>query len=134
MKKDPSNPFGASIKVEDELKLVQRHYIDPSTGEKKLSALNIVNEEGNWSDWRKTISSQVLSKQTPELAKKQLGIAYDIRKEFDELSSLTNPAVKQKLLNSFADDCDAAAVHLKAAALPRQRVSRHTAISRDAGE
>ena len=121
MKKDPSNPFGASIKVEDELKLVQRHYIDPSTGEKKLSALNIVNEEGNWSDWRKTISSQVLSKQTPELAKKQLGIAYDIRKEeFDELSSLTNPAVKQKLLNSFADDCDAAAVHLKAAALPRQ--------------
>lgn len=121
MKKDPSNPFGASIKVEDELKLVQRHYIDPVTGEKKLSALNIVNEEGNWSDWRKTISSQVLSKQTPELAKKQLGIAYDIRKEeFDELSSLTNPAVKQKLLNSFADDCDAAAVHLKAAALPRQ--------------
>ena len=121
MKTDPSNPFGASIKSEDELKLVQRHYIDPVTGEKKLSALNIVNEEGNWSDWRKTISSQVLSKQTPELAKKQLGIAYDIRKEeFDELTSLTNPAVKQKLLNSFADDCDAAAVHLKAAALPRQ--------------
>ncbi len=35
--------------------------------------------------------------------------------------SLTNPTVKKALLKSFADDCDAAAVHLQAAALPRQR-------------
>lgn len=29
--------------------------------------------------------------------------------------------MKKALLKSFADDCDAAAVHLQAAALPRQR-------------
>lgn len=35
--------------------------------------------------------------------------------------SLTNPTVKKALLKSFADDCDSAAVHLQAAALPRQK-------------
>jgi hypothetical protein len=33
---------------------------------------------------------------------------------------LTNPVVRQKMLDEFADSSDAAAVHLKAAALPRQ--------------
>ena len=61
-------------------------------------------------------------KQPTALAKRQLDLAFDIKKEeFDEIMSLTNPAVKKRLLLSFADDCDAAAVHLKAAALPRQR-------------
>ncbi|MDO5397631.1 MAG: winged helix-turn-helix transcriptional regulator, partial [bacterium] len=41
--------------------------------------------------------------------------------EFDEICSLTNPTVKKALLKSFADDCDSAAVHLQAAALPRQK-------------
>lgn len=31
------------------------------------------------------------------------------------------PTVKKALLKSFADDCDSAAVHLQAAALPRQK-------------
>ena len=35
--------------------------------------------------------------------------------------SLTNPTVKKKLLQSFSDDCDSAAVHLQAASLPRQK-------------
>lgn len=118
---DPTNPFGASIKDDDSLIRAQRHYIDEN-GEKQLSSLNIVNEEGNWGDWSKTLSSQFLSKQTPSLAQKQLKEAYDIRKdEFDEINSLTNPVVKKKLLDSFADDCDAAAVHLKGASMPRQR-------------
>ena len=118
---DPTNPFGASIKDDDALIRAQRHYIDKN-GEKQLSCLNIVNEEGNWGDWSKTLSSQFLSKQTPSLAQKQLKEAYDIRKEeFDEINSLTNPVVKKKLLDSFADDCDAAAVHLKGASMPRQR-------------
>jgi DNA-binding CsgD family transcriptional regulator len=112
MKDDPDNPFGSTVR--------QKHYVDKD-GNKKLSALNIVNEEGDWGEWSKSISSQVLSKQTTDLAKKQLGLAYDAKKdEFDELSSLTNPVVKRKLLDSFADDSDSAAVHLKAAALPRQ--------------
>ena len=47
--------------------------------------------------------------------------AADKQSEFDEICSLTNPTVKKVLLKSFADDCDAAAVHLQAAALPRQK-------------
>ena len=55
-------------------------------------------------------------------AKKQLNLAAaDKQSEFDEICSLTNPTVKKALLKSFADDCDAAAVHLQAAALPRQK-------------
>ena len=34
--------------------------------------------------------------------------------------SISNAAVRKNLLNSFADNCDSAACHLKAAALPRQ--------------
>jgi hypothetical protein len=79
-------------------------------------------EEGSWGTWSKTLSSQVLSKQLPSLAKKQLGLAYDEKqKEFDEIMALTNPAVRKKLLDDFSDDCDSSAVHLKAAALPRQQ-------------
>lgn len=112
---DQDNPFGAVIKAGG-----QHHYLDDK-GSSQLSAINIVNEEGDWSKWSKTISSQVLSKQTPALAKKQLDLAFASKKaEFDEIMSLTNPAVKKKLLESFSDDCDSSAVHLKAAALPRQ--------------
>lgn len=118
---DPANPFGATIKEEEKLIRAQRHYIGKD-GKEHLSALNIVNEEGNWGDWAKTLSSQFLAKQRPELIKSQLKEAYDIRKdEFDEIGLMTNPAVKQKLYSSFADDCDAAAVHLKGASMPRQR-------------
>lgn len=120
MKEDPDNPFGATIRQDDELVLAQRHYTDKN-GKLQQSALNIIYEEGNWNDWSKSLSSQFLSKQFPSLAKKQLGLAYDVKKdEFDEIMSLTNPAVKKKLLESFADDCDSSAVHLKGAALPRQ--------------
>ena len=109
---DMDNPFGATVK--------QRHYQD-SKGKDQLSSINIVNEEGEWRDkWSKSLSSQMLSKQSPALAKQQLETAYNIKKEeFEVISSLTNPAVKKRLLDSFADDCDSAAVHLKAAALPR---------------
>jgi len=118
---DPNNPFGATIKNDSELIRAQRHYIG-ADGEEHLSALNIVNEEGNWGDWAKTLSSQFLGKQQPSLIRSQLKEAYDIRKdEFDEISQLTNPEVRKKLFASFADDCDAAAVHLKGASMPRQR-------------
>ena len=120
LKDDPDNPFGATIKVKDGITVGQRHYIDKD-GNEKLSPINIVNEEGDWSTWSKSISSQVLSKQSPSLAKKQLGLAYDIQKEeYDDIMKLTNPVIKKKLLMDFADGCDAAAVDLKAAALPRQ--------------
>lgn len=112
MKDDLDNPFGTVVR--------QKHYID-ADGKKQLSALNIVNEEGSWGEWSKSISSQVLSKQSPALAKKQLDLAINLkREEFEEISSLTNPVIKKALLKEFADGADAAAVHLKAAALPRQ--------------
>jgi DNA-binding CsgD family transcriptional regulator len=63
----------------------------------------------------------MLSKQSTTLAKKQLNLDYTSRQEeFDEISSISQPVVKQKLLESFAENCDSAAVHLSAAALPRQ--------------
>lgn len=112
MKDDPENPFGATIR--------QKTYIGKD-GKEHLSALNIVNEEGDWNTWKKTLSSQMLSKQSTALAKKQLKLVYDIKKEeFDEICSLKNPVIKKCLLDKFADNCDSSAVHLKAAGLPRQ--------------
>lgn len=108
-----ADSFGATIKR-------QREYTDKD-GNLKQSAINIVNEEGDWQNWKKTLSSQMLSKQSKELAEKQLGLRYENKvSDYDEIMSLTNPVVKQKLLKSFADECDASAVHLEAAALPRQ--------------
>lgn len=119
--KDPSNPFGASLKSEDQLTMVQRHYTD-ADGNTHLSPLNIVNEEGAWGEWKKSLASQMLSKQDPQLAKRQLSLAYDFKKqEFDDIMALDNPVVQKKLLESFADKCDSDAVDLKAAALPRQK-------------
>lgn len=118
---DPDNPFGASIKrFDDQLIRAQRHYKDKD-GNEQLSALNIVYEEGDWSKWSKSLASQMLSKQNPSLAKKQLDLSHNIAKdEFDEIMSLTNPTVRASLLNKFADQCDSDATHLQAAALPRQ--------------
>lgn len=98
-------------------------YTDPVTGKKQsLSLINKRAEEGDWGEWSKTLPSQFLSKQSLSLIKKQLGLATaDKQSEFDEICSLTNPTVKKTLLKSFADDCDSAAVHLQAAALPRQK-------------
>lgn len=120
MKPDPANRFGATIRDDDKLTLAQRHYIDKD-GNEQLSALNIVNEEGNWSDWGKTLSSQFLSKQSPALAKQQLQLKEGVAKdELKDIMELTNPVVKTKLLDEFASKCDADAAHLSAAALPRQ--------------
>jgi DNA-binding transcriptional regulator YiaG len=114
MKDDPENPFGAMIS--------RQIGVVGHDGKKQLtSVMNLVNEEGAWEKWSKTLSSQMLSKQSSKLAKAQLDEAFRRKQdEFDSLKGLTNPAVKKKLLESFADDADSSAVHLKAAALPRQ--------------
>lgn len=116
IKDDPDNPFGSLIKAGG-----QSYYIDKD-GKRQLSLINKRAEEGDWGAWSDKLPSQFLSKQSLHLVKKQLGLAAsDKLAEFDEICSLTNPTVKKTLLKSFADDCDAAAVHLKAAALPRQK-------------
>ena len=57
-----------------------------------------------------------------KLIERQLYLAEQSKQqEFEQICAYTNPTVKKRLLTSFADDCDAAAVHLKAAALPRQK-------------
>lgn len=116
IKSDPDNPFGALIKAGG-----QSYFVDKN-GKRQLSPINKTREEGDWESWADKLPSQFLSKQSHDLAKKQLNLtAADRHAEFDEICSLTNPTVKKVLLKSFADDCDAAAVHLKAAALPRQK-------------
>jgi hypothetical protein len=106
------NPFGSSI---------TKQMLDPK-GMKTVSAINIVNEEGDWNNWSKNLATQMLSKQQPSLAKQQLAKTLESKKqEFEEIQALSNPAIKRKLLKSFSDDVDSSSVHLKAAALPSQR-------------
>lgn len=113
LKSDPENPFGATVR--------QRNYISKD-GKEELSPINIVNDDSDWGKWSKTLSSQFLSKQNPALAKQQLDLTYkQMAQEYDDISKLTNPALKKVLLDSFAEDCDASAVHLKAAGMPRQQ-------------
>lgn len=115
LEKDPELPFGSIVRQ-----------IHGSDG-KVSSALNIVGvkegsgTEGSWDTWSRNLASQVLSKQSPDLAKTQLNVTFQRRtRELDEINSLTNPTVKKKLLLGFADSTDSAAVHLHAASLPRQ--------------
>ena len=115
------NPFGASIKPEE--RGGQRFYKGPD-GEEHLSCINIVNAQGDWGKWSRTISPQMLSKQNYPLVKKQLDLTYQGKmEEYRDICAITNPVIKKKMLASFADDCDASAVHLKATALPGQTQS-----------
>ena len=116
IKEDPDNPFGALIKANGQ------SYYTGKDGKRYLSPINKTREEGDWNEWADKLPSQFLSKQNLSLVKRQLGLAAaDKQAEFDEIMSLTNPTVKKALLKSFSDDCDSAAVHLHAAALPRQK-------------
>lgn len=113
---DTDNPFGTVIKNGGQI------LRDPSDRSSDVtSVMNLVYEEGDWSDWSRTLASQVLSKQEPKIAKSQLEATLKRRQEeFDEIMSLTNPTVRKKLLKEFADEADAASVHLKTAGFERQ--------------
>ena len=81
MKDDPDNPFGAVVR--------QRVERDSSGKQRVTSAMNIVNEEGDWENWSKTLSSQMLSKQSPSLASTQLNLAFNVKKDaYDEIERL----------------------------------------------
>ena len=103
MKLDNDNPFGA-------------------TTQRRNGALNIVNEEGDWSKWKSSLSSQFLSKQPKALVKERLDETFSkVKDEFDELSSLTNPVVKKYLIDAYSDGLVTKAQHLKAQGLPRTK-------------
>lgn len=100
MKDDMDNPFGANIV-------------------RQKGALNIVNEEGDWDTWSTKMSSQFLSKQPVSLIKDRLDDTYSsLRKEFDEINSMTNPVVRKHLMDKYIEGLDSKARHLKAKGLP----------------
>lgn len=114
---DPTNPFGSLIKEDGG----QSYYFDEN-GKEHMRLINKTREEGDWDDWSNKVPSQLLAKQPVKLAQQQLNLSIaDKQAEFDEIKNLTNPTVKKRLLESFAEDCDSAAVHLKAASFPGQR-------------
>lgn len=126
MKDDPDNPFGSVVRQQvvraSGEKFVTGYGANRFDGtERVTSAMNLVHEEGNWSDWSDSLSSQVLSKQSPRLAKTQLDMTYEQKAtEFARIKQLTNPVVKKKLLEQLADDADSSSAHLKGAALKDQ--------------
>ena len=117
IKQDPDNPFGSLIKQAGG----QSYYIDKN-GKRQLSVINKTREEGDWDEWKDALPSQFLSKQSLPMAKKQLKLAVDDKtSQFEDICSLQNPTIKKHYLDKFAEDCDAAAVNLQAAALPGQK-------------
>ncbi len=100
-------------------------YVD-ADGKEQFGVVNIIAPgelavEGTWATYRKNLSSQVLSKQSPRLAEQQLDIILrNAKSELDDISKLTDPTVRGHLLTEFSDKVDKAAIDLRAAALPRQ--------------
>lgn len=110
IKDDEDNPFGAVVKQ-----------LKDDNGNVK-SALNMVNQVDDWEKWSKNLPAQMLSKQNTTLAKSQLELSRSNREsQLDEIMTLTNPVVKKHMLLKFSESADAAAVDLKASALPGQK-------------
>lgn len=113
---DPMNPFGALIKANTG----QYHYIDDD-GEEKLGLINKKSEEGDWDNWKRTVSAQFTSKQNIPLIKNQIDISLkDKRAEFEAIKQLDNPVLKKNLLMKFASSCDSDAVDLRTGPMPGQ--------------
>lgn len=129
------NPFGATIKpngqtyFEDEsgkfVKVNNTYVIDDGSHKNDIhygmSTVNKIKYEGDWEDYSRNLPSQFLSKQPKKLIEQQLNLSIAKKEaEYDDILNVENPAVRKYLLKEFSDNCDKAAVELKAAALPRQ--------------
>ena len=114
---DKENPFGALIKgPKDRDGLImaagQRHYID-ADGKEKLSPINKLQDEGDWDSWSRNLASQFLSKQPQKLIDQQIRLSVaDRRAELESIENLTNPVIKKKLLDQYANNCDKKASEL----------------------
>lgn len=114
---DKDNPFGATIKSPKERDGVitrgGQHYYVGDDGKEHLSPINKIREEGEWDTWSRNLSSQFLSKQPLKLINQQIELSVaQKRSELDDILNLTNPVIKKKLLDSYADGCDANAADL----------------------
>ena len=79
--------------------------------------INIVNEEGDWSNWSKGLSAQFLSKQPPSVVKDRLTATLkSVDKDYQEIMKIDNPVIKQELLKSYSSSLEAKQIHLKAIA------------------
>jgi hypothetical protein len=94
---DKDNPFGSTIKAGGQIVSVD------SKGKATVtSVMNKVNEEGDWSNWSRTLSSQVLSKQNPSLVKSQLNLTQERRvREFNEINNLTKSCCQKETSYCF---------------------------------
>nr|DAR66448.1 MAG TPA: RNA dependent RNA polymerase [Caudoviricetes sp.] len=121
---DGPNPFGATIKRQNTLvdskgKPVYKKGVLDKNGNKvpEIGKINIVNEEGDWASWSKTLSSQFLAKQPSSLVHERLKATLkQIKEEYESIQKVTNPVIKKQLLDSFSSDLESKQVHLKAAA------------------
>lgn len=121
MTDDPDNPFKAAIKVKDG-KVVGQFDYEGKDGKMHQSPINIVNEEGDWSKWKKSLPTQILAKEPLPLIKQQLKIDKEAKlDEFNDIKSLTNPTVKKMLLEEFAASCDTASVEMRGAPFAGQQ-------------
>lgn len=122
---DRDNPFGALIKSPKEKDGViqaggQRHYIDEN-GNDQLSPINKLQDEGDWDSWSKNLASQFLGKQPMKLINQQIDLTVSTKKdELDKIKKLTNPVIKKKLLEDYANGCDAQAVDLSVQGFKKQ--------------
>ena len=106
-KVDQDNPFGALIKRGG-----QYEYTG-SDGKQHLSPINKLREEGDWDSWSRNLSSQFLSKQPVKLIKQQIDLSVaEKRSELGDIKNLTNPVIKKKMLEDFANKCDSNATDL----------------------
>lgn len=118
MEVDRDNPFGALIKSPKDRDGIitaggQRHYIDKD-GNDKLSPINKLQDEGDWDGWSRKLSAQFLSKQPEKIINQQINLSTaQKRMELDEILNLTNPVIKKKLLEDFANNADSNASNLK---------------------
>ena len=116
------NPFGTTI-----VPTVVRDKDGNATDVR--SAINFVGAtkddahvEGRFGDYSKNLPSQFLSKQGLPLVKQQLKLDSQTREDrLADIESINNPLVKRRALIDFADECDRAAVDLKAAPIAGQK-------------
>lgn len=86
-------------------------------------ALYLVNKEGDWDSWNGSkFPAQFLSKQPVKLVHERITDTLNQKKkEYDEISNLTNPVVRQALLTKFAEAVNKQEKELKVKGLPNTK-------------